>query len=274
MKHFNLKMMLCLTALSAAMLAGCNEQSVTETDSSGTDIALLPADSTAVTTLTDAATTTSGATALTTLFAAKTTATSSTAASTSTATTTSKLTEIDTQTTTSNTTVATVTLAPPVTSGTKASTAATTVSTTTKATTVATTVSTAATTTIPASELVNLFSELTLGGECSDYISAHTDYDFHEAASCMGEGMDRVYVYKGYTLLTYFDGKQELLTEVDILKPGFVTPKGAQVGWTRTQVESVYGKEAFDVYERNGSMTQFKYDGDIVSSIELYINWV
>lgn len=123
----------------------------------------------------------------------------------------------------------------------------------------------------PAPADSNLFAELTLGKDCSQYIASHQQFNSKdEAPSCLGDGKDCSYFYNGYSLYTYRDEKGEILTEVDITGKGYTDMKGAAFGMTRAQIEGIYGKSDDDRYEVGDSTVEFTYQNDTVQMIAIF----
>ncbi len=116
------------------------------------------------------------------------------------------------------------------------------------------------------------YEELTFGSDCSAYFKTHKDYTMQESASCLGDGKDRTYQFDGYEIYTYFDGTNDLLSEVDLLAAGIPNKEGAEVGMTKAQITEIYGKDSDTMETSNGTTTQFTYAGDNVSMIAVYTN--
>lgn len=115
-----------------------------------------------------------------------------------------------------------------------------------------------------------LFDALTLGADCTAYVTTHTDYYLQEAASCMGEGTDRVYTYTDYILYTFFDGTTDTVLEIDLTREGVKTRLGASIGMTQAEVEAIYGVSANGTYLTEDGYLEFSYADNTVILIAVY----
>lgn len=135
--------------------------------------------------------------------------------------------------------------------------------------------STAASTTTTATSANNdkdgyLLDMLTIGDDCTAYVKQHTDYTVQEAASCMGEGLDRVYTYADHVLYTFFDGTTDVLMEVNITANTIATRKGATIGMTQSEVEALHGASAGGTYLTVDGTLEFSYADNVVIRIAIY----
>lgn len=115
-----------------------------------------------------------------------------------------------------------------------------------------------------------LLDALTIGDDCTAYVKQHTNYTLQEAASCMGEGTDRVYFYADHTLYTFFDGTTDMLVEVDITANTIATRKGATIGMTQSEVEALYGTPVDGTYLTADGTLEFVYTDNTVIRIAVY----
>ncbi len=183
----------------------------------------------------------------------------------------------NTQSTASSTTTTTTTSASTEGTTTTAAETTTTADGTTTASTETTTSSTAAsTTTTTAATSANidtngyLLDVLTLGDDCTAYITQHTNYTLQEAPSCMGEGTDRAYTYADRILYTFFDGTTDMLVEVNITADTIATRNGAKIGMTQAEVEALHGTSADGRYFTDDGILEFTYADNTVIRISVY----
>lgn len=115
-----------------------------------------------------------------------------------------------------------------------------------------------------------LLDALAIGEDCTAYVKQHTDYTLQEAASCMGDGTDRVYFYADHTLYTFFDGTTDMLVEVDLTADTIATRKGATIGMTQSDVEALYGTPVDGTYLTADGTLEFVYADNTVIRIAIY----
>lgn len=67
---------------------------------------------------------------------------------------------------------------------------------------------------------------------------------YYEAASCAFEGLDKTYVYDGFTVGTYpdTDGKDRV-AEICFTDDTVKTPEGASLGMTAEKIQEIYGAD-------------------------------
>lgn len=133
-----------------------------------------------------------------------------------------------------------------------------------------TTVTTTTTATSADSADGYLLDELAIGADCTAYVTAHTDYYLQEAASCMGEGTDRVYTYADYILYTFYDGTTDTVLEIDLTGESIKTRLGASIGMTQAEVEALYGTSPNGIYETEDGCLEFTYADNTVILIAVY----
>ncbi len=80
--------------------------------------------------------------------------------------------------------------------------------------------------------------------------------DYSEAASCYFDGMDKSYVYEGYTILTYPSGDRDFIQDINITSDSLKTDKGITVGSTLEDMTSAYGED----YKNIGSTYKYYFD--------------
>lgn len=107
-------------------------------------------------------------------------------------------------------------------------------------------------------------------------------YQYHEAESCVYEGMDKTYDYGTKIIYTIPHGSVDLLDGVDILDDSIKTSRGIQVGDSRDAVLEAYGPPTgssdYDlVYQSSGDPDRldeprltFVMEEDVVSIISYY----
>ncbi len=115
-----------------------------------------------------------------------------------------------------------------------------------------------------------LLDVLSLGDDCTAYVTQHTGYTLQEAASCMGEGTDRIYTYADHILYTFFDGTTDMLVELNITADTIATRNGAKVGMTQAEVEALHGTSASGIYQTSDGTLEFIYADNTVIRIAVY----
>ncbi|MGI6562488.1 MAG: hypothetical protein ACOX3Q_08015 [Clostridia bacterium] len=104
--------------------------------------------------------------------------------------------------------------------------------------------------------------------------------EVQEAPSCLYEGMDKVYTYKGVEIYTYpYEGK-DLIDEIFITDSAYETKRGIKVGDTKEDLIKAYGEDYVDeggIYRyalKKGDLDSpciyFTIDNDIITGISLY----
>lgn len=176
---------------------------------------------------------------------------------------------ISTTTTTSSPSAVDRTTTETTTLSTETTTSASETTTSASASVSATTTTTTVTVTDTATDIY-LLDALTIGDDCTAYVKQHTNYTLQEAASCMGEGTDRVYFYADHTLYTFFDGTTDVLMEVDITANTIATRKGATIGMTQSEVEALYGTPVDGTYLTVDGTLEFVYADNTVIRIAVY----
>ena len=78
-----------------------------------------------------------------------------------------------------------------------------------------------------------------------------SDYAYHESPSCAYTGLDKCYVYKGFSIYTYPDDKgADRVLQIVLTDDSLRTPEGLIIGDTAQKVIELYGE---DYAESNGS---------------------
>ena len=78
-----------------------------------------------------------------------------------------------------------------------------------------------------------------------------SDYAYYESPSCAYTGLDKCYVYKGFSIYTYPDDKAvDHVLQVVLTDDTLSTPEGLIIGDTAEKVKELYGT---DYAESNGS---------------------
>lgn len=76
-----------------------------------------------------------------------------------------------------------------------------------------------------------------------------SDYQYQESPSCAFIGMDKMYIYKGFTILTYPDDKAvDHVLQIILTDDSVATPEGLMLGHTVEKVTELYGTD----YEKSG----------------------
>ena len=82
-------------------------------------------------------------------------------------------------------------------------------------------------------------------------VALGADYAYHESPSCAYTGLDKCYVYKGFSIYTYPDDKGvDRVLQVVLTDDSLSTPEGLMIGDTAQKVIELYGE---DYKESNGS---------------------
>lgn len=83
-----------------------------------------------------------------------------------------------------------------------------------------------------------------------------SDYTYHESPSCAYIGLDKCYVYKGFSIYTYPDDKAvDHVLQIVLTDDTLSTPEGLIIGDTAEKVIELYGN---DYLESNGSYAYTK----------------
>ena len=78
-----------------------------------------------------------------------------------------------------------------------------------------------------------------------------SDYAYHESPSCAYTGLDKCYVYKGFSIYTYPDNKGvDHVLQIILTDDSLSTPEGLTIGDTAQKVIELYGE---DYAESSGS---------------------
>ena len=117
---------------------------------------------------------------------------------------------------------------------------------------------------------------LTIGDAANGVIAQlGEDYTLSEAASCAGQGMDRMYTYPSVRLYVFapVDGVA-VISSVSYIDDGVKTAEGLGIGCSSAQVLTALGEadeasEARLIYRGNGSVLAFGLRDGIVVSIVL-----
>ena len=76
-----------------------------------------------------------------------------------------------------------------------------------------------------------------------------SDYQYYESPSCAFIGMDKIYVYKGFSIYTYPDDKAvDHILQVILTDDSVATPEGLMLGHSAEKVTEIYGTN----YEMSG----------------------
>ena len=114
-------------------------------------------------------------------------------------------------------------------------------------------------------------------GDAADGVIAQLgdDYTLSEAASCAGQGMDRMYTYPSVRLYVFapVDGVA-VISSVSYIDDGVKTAEGLGIGCSSAQVLTALGEadeasEARLIYRGNGGVLAFGLRDGVVVSIEL-----
>lgn len=92
--------------------------------------------------------------------------------------------------------------------------------------------------------------KVTLGDEADAALASLGDYsDFVEAPSCIHEGFDRVYSFRGFSVTTSPDADgTDRITEVGIATEECVLDSGLTIGSTFDEMEATFGDEFTDTF--------------------------
>ena len=115
---------------------------------------------------------------------------------------------------------------------------------------------------------------ITPNSDAGPVIEALGDYvSYDESASCAFEGLDKVYKYNGFEILTYPKDSKDYIYTVTLLNDLVSTPEGVSVGMSRNKVIEVYGENYTSqgegiYYSSENSQLQFIFRDGNVSSIK------
>ena len=85
--------------------------------------------------------------------------------------------------------------------------------------------------------------KITMGAASEEIIKALGEYkNSYEAPSCAFDGMDVVYSYPGFDVLTYSNGKTAAISGVILRDDTVETVEGISIGSSKADAEKVYGK--------------------------------
>ena len=94
----------------------------------------------------------------------------------------------------------------------------------------------------------------------------------YEAPSCAFDGMDKIYSYNGFDLMTYTQNGKDLISGVVLRDDTVETPEGIAIGSKAEDVKKAYGD-----FEKDATSATFKsdncklliiFDGGVVTSIQ------
>ena len=99
-----------------------------------------------------------------------------------------------------------------------------------------------------------------------------TAQNTYEAPSCAFDGMDVIYVYPGYEVLTYANDDKSVISGVVLRDDTVATPEGAYIGMSQADVENLYGQKAAGVsslqIDKGNCTLLFIFSDEKVSSIQ------
>ena len=94
----------------------------------------------------------------------------------------------------------------------------------------------------------------------------------YEAPSCAFDGMDKIYSYNGFDLMTYTQNGKDLISGVVLRDDTVETPEGIAIGSKAEDVKKAYGD-----FEKDATSATFKsdncklliiFEGGVVTSIQ------
>ncbi len=112
------------------------------------------------------------------------------------------------------------------------------------------------------------------GDELTDIIPAlGNPVSFEQSESCAYVGMDKVYVYNGFTIFTYPDNGIDYVLMIVFTDDSMATAEGVRVGDSISKVTASYGQgfsedSGIYTYKRGVSALQFSVINDTVRSIQ------
>ena len=119
--------------------------------------------------------------------------------------------------------------------------------------------------------------DIVMGSEAQQYIDAFGEPDDEfEAASCAGQGMDRIYSYPGFFLYTREENGVSIVDAVQI-KDSITDYNGAHVGDKIEDVKAIFGEPAddwgygFSYASGNTELRFFCEDGATIDEIEVIL---
>lgn len=106
--------------------------------------------------------------------------------------------------------------------------------------------------------------KLTPDADAKAALAALGEYrTFAETGSCYGDGMDRVYEYTSFKVMTYSNGEAEYILSVEIFNDAdesVATPEGIRIGSTSDAVTAAYGEAS---ESSDSSMIYLRADGKV-----------
>lgn len=107
-------------------------------------------------------------------------------------------------------------------------------------------------------------------------------YKLTASPSCLYVGEDKTFDYPDISIVTFPDGKKDIMDEIDLNTDKYATSRGIKVGNTLDQITAAYGPNYYndggvieyilsgDPNDKKSPMLYFQMDGDTVSLIGLY----
>lgn len=106
-------------------------------------------------------------------------------------------------------------------------------------------------------------------------------YDFSESTSCVYDGKDKIYEYKGVRVHTVPVNGKDLIEMIVLTDASYATLRGAKTGSARDKLIALYGEDYFDDGYLTYSLTndpediqaeriQFEFSGDALHTIYIY----
>ncbi len=96
---------------------------------------------------------------------------------------------------------------------------------------------------------------------------------YYEAASCAFEGLDKIYTYSGFELMTYPAKDKDCVSSVTLKDDSVATAEGICIGDSLDKLKQVYGSDGKEesgavVYAKDGMKLNFILKNGEIASIE------
>ncbi|MBR0135894.1 MAG: hypothetical protein IJM18_06810 [Clostridia bacterium] len=108
------------------------------------------------------------------------------------------------------------------------------------------------------------------------------DYEMDQVVSCVYDGYDKTFTYKGIVVSTVPDGDKDIIEMFTVNGEGYLTTRDIGVGSTRDEVIKAYGDKYYDdgyylTYSESGDESniadmriQFCFENDVVTEFFIY----
>ena len=71
------------------------------------------------------------------------------------------------------------------------------------------------------------------------------DYQYSESKSCEYDGLDKIYIFKHFSIYTFPQNQKDYISEITLNDNSYSTSKGLKVGTKKDEVITAYGENFF-----------------------------